>query len=116
MIPLKYKDKIIGYLDEAKKVQIIDEVEYQKILKENKIVGVSSRSIGLIEDNQILDGKLYENNAEIITVPNDDSDRFKLLKPLGKFKKGHIFDSFGGLVSGIEDIKFNNKEYFKLVK
>ena len=28
-------------------------------------------------------------------------DRFKLIKPFGDYKKGRIFDSFGGLVRGI---------------
>lgn len=41
-----------------------------------------------------------------------DSD-FKLLKNLGKYKKGKIFKSFGGLVSGIEDKSFLDKEYFE---
>jgi hypothetical protein len=48
-------------------------------------------------------------------------DRFKLLKPFGYYKKGKIFESFGGLVRGItcdktnQKINFDNKEYFKLV-
>ena len=49
-------------------------------------------------------------------------DRFKLLKKVGKYKKGKIFESYGGLVRGIitpeteEPINFDNKEFFKLVK
>lgn len=49
-------------------------------------------------------------------------DKFILLKKVGKHKKGKIFESFGGLVSGIvveidgkdETIRFDNTEYFKL--
>lgn len=41
-----------------------------------------------------------------------DAD-FKLLKPIGKNKKGKIFKSFGGIVSGVEGIAFSNKEFFK---
>jgi hypothetical protein len=48
-------------------------------------------------------------------------DKFKLLKPFGKNKKGKVFDSFGGLVCGITcnetgtKIRFDDKEYFKLI-
>lgn len=48
-------------------------------------------------------------------------DRFKLIKPFGDYKKGRIFDSFGGLVRGIicdntnQKVNFDNKEYFRLV-
>ena len=48
-------------------------------------------------------------------------DRFKLLKPFSDYKKGRIFDSFGGLVRGItcdktnKKVNFDNKEYFKLI-
>jgi hypothetical protein len=49
-------------------------------------------------------------------------DKFKLLKPFGKHKKGKIFESFGGLVCGITDnktnqtIRFDDKNYFTLIK
>lgn len=48
-------------------------------------------------------------------------DKFKLIKPFGDYKKGKIFDSFGGLIIGIgcnktnQKINFDNKEYFMLV-
>lgn len=48
-------------------------------------------------------------------------DKFKLLKPFSKYKKGSVFGSFGGLVMGIcneetnEKIYFNDSNYFKLV-
>lgn len=48
-------------------------------------------------------------------------DKFKLLKNFGDYKKGKIFECFGGLVMGICDektnqkINFDNKDYFKLV-
>lgn len=48
-------------------------------------------------------------------------DKFKLIKPFGDYKKGKIFDSFGGLVTGIccekinQKINFDNNEYFKIV-
>lgn len=47
--------------------------------------------------------------------------QFKLIKPFGDYKKGKVFDSFGGLVMGIycdktkQKVNFDNKEYFKLV-
>lgn len=41
-----------------------------------------------------------------------DSD-FKLKKNLGKYKKGKVFESFSGLVSGVDSILFLNKEYFE---
>lgn len=41
---------------------------------------------------------------------------FKLLKPLEGWKKGHVFECFGGLVSGVCGISFTNKEYFKVHK
>ncbi len=41
---------------------------------------------------------------------------FKLLKPLGIYKKGHKFDCFGGLVSGVGGILFTNKEYFRFIE
>lgn len=46
-------------------------------------------------------------------------DKFKLIKEFPIYKKGRIFESFGGLVIGItcnetnEKINFNNKDYFK---
>lgn len=43
-------------------------------------------------------------------------DKFTLIKPLGGLKPGKIFDSFGGLVSGIDGISFSNTEYFRRVK
>ena len=49
-------------------------------------------------------------------------ENFKLLKPFGKYKKGKIFDSFGGLVKGVscdntnQKINFDNKEFFKLIQ
>jgi len=49
------------------------------------------------------------------------NDKFKLIKPFGSYKKGRIFESFGGIVRGIccdqtnEKINFDNKEYFELV-
>lgn len=53
---------------------------------------------------------------------NDLKDKFILLKKVGNYKKGHIFESFGGLVSGVEleidgnliKIRFDDTEYFKL--
>lgn len=48
-------------------------------------------------------------------------DKFKLIKPLGTWKAGKVFDSFGGLVSGVKcdktgkSVSFTDKEYFKLV-
>lgn len=41
-----------------------------------------------------------------------DAD-FKLKKDYGSFKKGHVFNSYGGLVSGVQDIKFTDKEWFE---
>jgi hypothetical protein len=49
-------------------------------------------------------------------------DKFILLKKIGKHKKGEVFESFGGLVSGItveidgieQTIRFDNPEYFRL--
>ena len=46
----------------------------------------------------------------------EEKDRFLLLKDLGEYKKGHIFESFNGLVSGVEGIPFYKREYFKLIK
>ena len=48
-------------------------------------------------------------------------DKFKLLKTFNEYKKGEIFDSFGGLVYGLsskESVKINFKdtEYFLLVE
>ena len=49
-------------------------------------------------------------------------EKFKLLKSFGKYKKGKIFDSFGGLVKGVscnetnQKINFDNKEFFKLIQ
>lgn len=57
-----------------------------------------------------------------------DFDRFQLLKDIetdnGKLKKGKKFDSFNGLVCAVDvkvdgktkSIRFDDKEYFKLVK
>lgn len=42
--------------------------------------------------------------------------KFKLLKPIGIYKKGKVFDCFGGLVSGVGGIDFTNTEYFKPIK
>jgi len=41
--------------------------------------------------------------------------KFKLLKPIGKWKAGRIIDCFNGLVTGVSGIPFTNKEYFKLI-
>lgn len=47
------------------------------------------------------------------------TDKFKLIKPFSDYKKGKIFDSFGGLVTGIccektkKKVNFDNK-YFNL--
>lgn len=58
----------------------------------------------------------------------NDFDRFQLLKDIetdnGKLRKGKKFDSFGGLVCAVDmkidgktkSIRFDDKEYFKLVK
>jgi hypothetical protein len=51
-------------------------------------------------------------------------DRFVLLKPIGHFKKGKVFESFGGLVSGVVvemeegevQINFSDPEWFSLKK
>jgi hypothetical protein len=49
-------------------------------------------------------------------------DEFKLIKPFGKYKKGKVFESFGGLVCGIscdltnKKINFDNKSFFKLIQ
>jgi hypothetical protein len=45
-------------------------------------------------------------------------DGFVLLKPIGHFKKGKVFESFGGLVSGVAvgegtQIKFSDPEWFR---
>ncbi len=40
---------------------------------------------------------------------------FKLLKPLGIYKPGKIFDSYDGLISGVGEISFTNTDYFKLL-
>lgn len=37
---------------------------------------------------------------------------FRLEKDFGAFKKGHIFKSYGGLVSGIDAISFLDKNWF----
>ena len=37
---------------------------------------------------------------------------FRLEKDFGIFKKGHIFKSYGGLVSGVDAISFLDKEWF----
>lgn len=48
-------------------------------------------------------------------------DKFKLQKPLGTWKAGRVFDSFGGIVSGVrcdktgQIVNFTDTEYFKLV-
>lgn len=48
-------------------------------------------------------------------------DKFRLKKDWHKYKKGKIFDSYGGLVSGIaandsgDGLHFNNSEYFELI-
>ena len=42
--------------------------------------------------------------------------RFILLKDYKEIKKGKIFDSFNGLVSGVDDISFNDVNYFRIVK
>lgn len=46
---------------------------------------------------------------------------FKLKKDFGSYKKGEVFDCYGGLVHGISDDKagtayFDNKSMFKMVK
>jgi len=41
---------------------------------------------------------------------------FRLLKPIGIYKVGHLFDCFGGLVSGVNGISFTDEDYFKIVK
>lgn len=41
---------------------------------------------------------------------------FRLIKPIGKFKIGKKISCYGGLVSGVDGIKFTNKEYFKPIK
>jgi hypothetical protein len=52
-------------------------------------------------------------------------DNFVLLKDIGELKKGKKFESFGGLVSAVvvdmgdskeQTIRFDNKEWFKLIK
>lgn len=40
---------------------------------------------------------------------------FELLKPIGEWEVGKVFKSFGGIVSGVNEIDFLNKEYFKPV-
>lgn len=41
-------------------------------------------------------------------------NKFKAIKTAGgKFKKGKVFDCFGGMVIGVDGIPFTNKEYFK---
>lgn len=43
---------------------------------------------------------------------------FKLLQPIEgtRYKVGTEFDSFGGLVSGVNGIPFRDKKYFKLIE
>jgi hypothetical protein len=49
--------------------------------------------------------------------PKQPSDiKFKLLKDMGRFKKGMTLNTFGGLVSGVDGISFLNTEYFEIVK
>lgn len=46
--------------------------------------------------------------------------KFKLIKDLTigskVIKKNKTFDSFNGLVSGVEGVSFTNTEYFKSIK
>lgn len=51
------------------------------------------------------------------------NDKFVLLKSVGKFKKGKIFESFGGIVCGVvvelangeeKTIKFYDSTWFKI--
>lgn len=42
--------------------------------------------------------------------------RFKLITDYKDIKKGKIFDSFNGLVSGVDDIRFDDSKYFTIVK
>lgn len=73
--------------------------------------------------------KLFEELNDIDESKEvNDFDRFQLLLDVetddGKLKKGKKFDSFGGLVCGVtvkvdgknKTMRFDDKEYFKLVK
>lgn len=42
--------------------------------------------------------------------------RFKLITPLNGYKVGKIFDTYLGLVSGVNGIPFTDQSYFKLIK
>lgn len=42
--------------------------------------------------------------------------KFTLIKDYKELKKGKVFDSFNGLVSGIDDIRFDDSNYFRVVK
>lgn len=57
-------------------------------------------------------GKLKYSKGEI--------KGFKLLKDVEGYKKGKVYDHFGGLISEIstssESIEFKDKNYFKPVK
>jgi hypothetical protein len=59
--------------------------------------------------------KLFEDYNE-----DDNYGKFKLIKPIGEFKKGKTFDSYDGLVMGIvievdgkkTTLNFNDTNYF----
>jgi len=57
-------------------------------------------------------------------IPAHRNDEFRLIKNTDTLRKGHIFQSFGGLVFGIvaqiegneKALNFNDKNWFKIKK
>jgi hypothetical protein len=50
-----------------------------------------------------------------------DKTEFRLIKDFGSYKKGQVFNNYGGVVHGIEcedtnqTMRFDDKEYFEIV-
>lgn len=54
-------------------------------------------------------------------IEDMDKTEFRLIQDFGSYKKGQVFNCFGGLVHGIEcedtnqTMRFDDKEYFEIV-